>query len=253
MLESSWPRYVHSTHTHLPTFSHFSSQVRALKFHAGKTLAECSVPDVEAVRTGFANLERHIENFSKGFGIPTVVVLNRFTTDTDEEIALVQALAKATGASDCVVSTHWADGGKGAIEASKALAKATQTPSTFKMTYPDDVSIKSKIEAIVKDIYRGVAVTYSDEVEEKITSFEKLGYGKFPVCMAKTQYSFSHDPNLKGAPTGFTVPIQDIRASCGAGFVFPLLGDVSTMPGLTTRPAYYVIDVEDDGTVVGLS
>eukprot|EP00754_Rhynchopus_humris_P041581 Rhum_TRINITY_DN25137_c0_g2::Rhum_TRINITY_DN25137_c0_g2_i1::g.181178::m.181178/K00288/MTHFD; methylenetetrahydrofolate dehydrogenase (NADP+) / methenyltetrahydrofolate cyclohydrolase / formyltetrahydrofolate synthetase len=227
--------------------------VRALKFHAGKTIPQCATEDLEAVRTGFANLGRHIENFSKGFGIPTVVVLNRFKTDTQAELDLVKELSKATGAADCVISTHWANGGAGALDAAKALVAATKEQPKFTYTYGDDASLKAKIEAICTKVYGGAGVSYTPEVEEKLALFEKQGYGKFPICMAKTQYSFSHDPDLKGAPTGFTVPIRDVRISAGAGFVFPLLGEISTMPGLPTRPAYYVIDVEEDGRVVGLS
>ena len=228
-------------------------QVRALKFHAGKTIPQCATEDLDAVRTGFANLGRHIENFTKGFGIPTVVVLNRFKTDTQAELDLVKELSKATGAADCVISTHWANGGAGALDAAKALVAATKEQAKFTYTYGDDMPLKAKIEAICTKVYGGAGVSYTPEVEEKLALFEKQGYGKFPICMAKTQYSFSHDPDLKGAPTGFTVPIRDVRISAGAGFVFPLLGEISTMPGLPTRPAYYVIDVEEDGRVVGLS
>eukprot|EP01064_Diplonema_japonicum_P005963 TRINITY_DN1393_c0_g1_i1.p1 TRINITY_DN1393_c0_g1~~TRINITY_DN1393_c0_g1_i1.p1 ORF type:complete len:633 (+),score=128.30 TRINITY_DN1393_c0_g1_i1:171-2069(+) len=225
---------------------------RALKFHAGKTVPEASKPDVEAVKTGFANLKKHIENFKK-FGVPAVVVLNRFVNDTDEEIEAITKLAKEAGAFDCVTSNHWQKGGEGAVDAAAALVRATRIAPDFKFTYPDEMPLKGKIEAICKEIYGADGCTYTPEVEEKLARFEAVGYGGYPICMAKTQYSFSHNPDLKGAPTGFTVPIKDIRVNCGARFVFPLLGDISTMPGLPTRPAYYCIDVEDDGTVVGLS
>eukprot|EP01063_Lacrimia_lanifica_P019602 TRINITY_DN2703_c0_g9_i1.p1 TRINITY_DN2703_c0_g9~~TRINITY_DN2703_c0_g9_i1.p1 ORF type:complete len:641 (+),score=246.42 TRINITY_DN2703_c0_g9_i1:37-1959(+) len=227
--------------------------VRALKYHAGKTIPECSIPDVGAVRTGFANLQKHIHNFTTEFGVPTVVCLNRFASDTQEELDEVIALAKGTGAADCVVCSHWADGGAGAVDAAKAVMKAAHMPSKFALSYPDAMPLKEKIETICKKIYGAAGVSYPPHVEKKLAEFEAHGYGSFPICMAKTQYSLSHDAALKGAPTGFTVPIQDVRVSCGAGFVFPLLGDISTMPGLPTRPAYFLIDVEDDGTVVGLS
>ncbi|KAJ9459957.1 Formate--tetrahydrofolate ligase [Diplonema papillatum] len=225
---------------------------RALKFHAGVPVSKASIPAVEAVRTGFANLERHIQNFAK-FGVPAVVVLNQFTCDTEDEINLVKKLSKEAGAFDCVVSNHWAKGGSGAVEAAEAVIRAAEKGSDFKFLYEDGASVKEKIETICKELYGASGVSYTPEVDQKIAGFEKAGYGSFPICMAKTQYSFSHDPELKGAPTGFTVPIKDIRVNCGARFVFPMLGDISTMPGLPTRPSYYDIDLAEDGRVLGLS
>ena len=226
--------------------------VRALKFHAGVPVSQAGKPNLDAVKEGFSNLGRHINNFKK-FGIPAVVVVNQFATDTEEELQKIIELSKAEGAFDAVMSSHWSDGGAGAVPAAEALIKATEQPANFKFTYPDDMSLKEKIETICKDVYGADGCTFADHVEKQLTAFEEQGYGKFPICMAKTQYSFSHDPNLKGAPTGFTVPIKDIRVNCGARFVFPLLGDISTMPGLPTRPAYYIIDVDDNGVVSGLS
>lgn len=187
---------------------------------------------------------------------PAVVVLNRFNTDTDEEIALVKAKAmQEGGAFDVVVSQHWALGGKGGVDAANAVIRAAESgQAAFKYLYPDDMSLKDKIETICKELYGAAGIELLGDVAEKLAKFEALGYRNFPVCMAKTQYSFSHDPNLKGAPTGFTVPIRDVRVSCGAGFVFPLLGDINTMPGLPTRPAYYGIDIDTEtGSIVGLS
>eukprot|EP00755_Sulcionema_specki_P012431 Sspe_Gene.51406::Locus_28534_Transcript_2_2_Confidence_0.750_Length_2202::g.51406::m.51406/K00288/MTHFD; methylenetetrahydrofolate dehydrogenase (NADP+) / methenyltetrahydrofolate cyclohydrolase / formyltetrahydrofolate synthetase len=227
--------------------------VRALKYHAGKTVEQAKKEDVMAVETGFCNLERHIENFVK-FGVPVVVVLNRFATDTDEEISTVVKLAKTSGAVNCVVATHWSDGGRGAVQAAQAVMDACSRPCNFKFTYPDNIPLKQKIEAICREVYRAEGVSYTEKAEHQLEKFEAMGYGKYPICMAKTQYSFSHDPNLRGAPTGFTIPIREVRVNCGARFVFPLLGDISTMPGLPTRPAYYNIDVDTStGDIIGLS
>eukprot|EP01062_Namystynia_karyoxenos_P028806 TRINITY_DN21760_c0_g1_i1.p1 TRINITY_DN21760_c0_g1~~TRINITY_DN21760_c0_g1_i1.p1 ORF type:complete len:667 (+),score=234.84 TRINITY_DN21760_c0_g1_i1:70-2001(+) len=229
--------------------------VRALKFHAGKSIEEAKKEDLGALETGFANLGRHIANFAR-FNVPAVVVLNRFTTDTDAEIALAKELASKTGAFDCVVATHWADGGAGAAAAAQAVVRAANAPRDggLRFTYPDSMPLKEKIAAICANVYGAAGVEYTEEAERKLALFERQGYGSYPICMAKTQYSFSHDPDLKGAPTGFTVPIKDVRVNCGARFVFPLLGKISTMPGLPTRPAYYGIDVDcKTGTILGLS
>lgn len=229
--------------------------VRALKFHGGVEPKHASKENLEALRTGVSNLIRHIQNIRK-FGVPVVVALNRFTTDTEAELALVKELAMTEGgAADVVVTSHWATGGAGAVDLAKALVKTTETsPSNFRLLYPDSASLKEKIETVCREIYGAAGVEYLNGTEEKLADFEKMGYGDFPVCMAKTQYSFSHNPELRGAPSGFTVPIRDVRVNCGARFVFPLLGDISTMPGLPTRPAYYNIDIDcETGKVVGLS
>lgn len=228
---------------------------RALKFHAGVDPRDAGTPNLEALQKGTANLIRHVENMGK-FGVPAVVVINKFTTDTEEELALVKRLALEAGAFDAVVSQHWGLGGQGALDAANAVVAAAtkKTENNFKFLYPDDIPLKDKIECICKEVYGAAGVEYQNDTEQKIADFESRGYGKFPVCMAKTQYSFSHDPTLKGAPTGFIVPIKDIRVSVGAQFVFPLLGEISTMPGLPTRPAYYGIDInEETGAIIGLS
>lgn len=228
--------------------------VRALKFHGGVDPAMAAKENMEALRTGSANLLRHVANMGK-FGVPCVVVLNRFSTDSDAELALVRELAMGHGAFDVVVSEHWGKGGAGALAAADALIRVTSTvPSTFHTLYPDAMLLTAKIETICKEIYGAAGVNFTDEVKAKLADFEARGYGVMPICMAKTQYSFSHDPTLKGAPTGFIVPVKDVRLSRGAGFVFPLLGDISTMPGLPTRPGYYGIDIDfETGKIVGLS
>src|SRR5580700_1627077 len=235
--------------------------IRALKMHgggpkvvAGKPLADAYTQEnLDLLEKGCANLLRLIANV-RSFGIPVVVGVNRFKDDTDAEVALVRRLAIAAGAADAVVSNHWALGGAGAVELGKAVIAACEQPSDFHFLYSLDLSIKEKIEKIVKDMYGGAGVEYSPEAEKKVELYTRQGFDKLPICMAKTQYSLSHDPNLKGAPSGFTVPVRDIRASVGAGFLYPLLGTMATMPGLSTRPGYYDVDLDTaTGRIIGLS
>jgi formyltetrahydrofolate synthetase len=235
--------------------------IRALKMHgggpkvvAGKPLAnEYTEENLDLLEKGCSNLIRHIGN-ARNFGIPVVVGVNRFKDDTPAEIDLVKKLAKAAGAEDAVVSNHWAEGGAGAVELGKAVIAACKKPSHFKFLYPLEMTIKEKIETIVKEMYGGSGVEYSPEAEKKIEVYTRQGFDKIPICMAKTHLSISHDPNLKGAPSGFTVPVRDIRASVGAGFLYPLLGTMATMPGLSTRPGYYDIDLDTEtGRIIGLS
>ena len=235
--------------------------IRALKMHgggpkvvAGKPLAhEYTQENLDLLEKGCSNLIRHIGN-ARNFGIPVVVGVNRFKDDTPAEIELVKKLAKAAGAEDAVVSNHWAEGGAGAVELAHAVVAACKKPSQFKFLYPLEMTIKQKIETIVKEMYGGSGVEYSPEAEKKIEVYTRQGFDKIPICMAKTHLSISHDPNLKGAPSGFTVPVRDIRASVGAGFLYPLLGTMATMPGLSTRPGYYDIDVDTEtGRIIGLS
>ncbi len=209
--------------------------------------------NLELLEKGCSNLAKMIQN-ARLFGIPVVVGVNRFQYDTPAEIDLVRRKAKEAGAIDAVVANHWAEGGAGAVELGKAVIAACQQPSKFQFLYPLDISIKEKIETIVRKIYGGSGVEYSPEAEKKIELYTRLGFDKLPICMAKTHLSLSSDPNLKGAPTGFTIPVRDIRASVGAGFLFPLVGTMSTMPGLSTRPGYYEIDLDlETGRVIGLS
>ena len=235
--------------------------IRALKMHgggpkvvAGKPLAnEYTQENLELLEKGCGNMARMIADV-RSFGIPVVVAVNRFKDDTDNEVALVRRLAIEAGAADAVVSNHWAEGGAGAVELGKAVIKALEKKSDFHFLYSLDLSIKEKIEKIVKEIYGGAGVEYSPEAEKKVELYTRQGFDKLPICMAKTQYSLSHDPNLKGAPSGFTVPVRDIRASVGAGFLYPLLGTMATMPGLSTRPGYYDVDLDTaTGRIIGLS
>jgi formyltetrahydrofolate synthetase len=235
--------------------------IRALKMHGGGPKVTAGAPldpayteeNLDLLRAGLPNLEAHIENV-KRFGIPVVVAVNSFKDDTEAEVELVRKAALAAGADDAVVTRHWMEGGKGAVELAEAVVKACEKPSDFKFLYPlKGTSIKEKIETICKEIYGADGVTYEPLAEKKIELYTKLGFDELPMCMAKTHLSLSHDPTLKGRPKGFTVPIRDIRASVGAGFLYPLLGEMSTMPGLPTRPAYYDVDIDlETGQVVGL-
>ncbi len=235
--------------------------IRALKMHgggpkvvAGSPLAPVySEENLELLEKGCSNLVRMIK-IARSFGIPVVVAVNRFHTDTQAEIDLVRKIAKEAGAEDAVAANHWALGGAGAADLGRAVVAACEKPSQFHFLYPLERSIKEKIETIVREVYGGAGVEYSEEAEKKIAHYTRVGFDKLPICMAKTHLSISHDPNLKGAPTGFIVPVRDIRASVGAGFLYPLLGTMSTMPGLSTRPGYYDIDIDPvTGKVIGLS
>jgi formyltetrahydrofolate synthetase len=237
--------------------------VRALKMHgggppvvAGNSLDKAYTQEnLELVEKGVANLERHIKN-SRLFGVPVVVAVNRFSTDTQTEIDLVLKAAKAAGAAGAYACNHWAEGGKGVTELAAAVAEVcdSSAPDNFKFLYPLDLPIKAKIEAICCGVYRAAKVEYSPEAEVKIERFTKQGFSGLPICIAKTHLSFSTDPKLKGAPEGFTVVVRDLRASVGAGFLYPLLGDMPTMPGLPTRPVFYDIDIDPaTGKIVGLS
>ncbi len=233
--------------------------IRALKMHGGGPAVKAGQPldhayteeNLELLEKGCGNMVAHIKN-AKRFGIPVVVAVNKFKDDTDAEIELVRKIAKEAGAEDAVMSNHWAEGGAGAVELGKAVIDACQQPSDFKFLYPLDISIKEKIEIIAKEIYGADGVEYSPEAEKQIETYTRLGFDKLPMCMAKTHLSLSHDAKLKGVPTGFTIPIREIRASVGAGFLYPLVGQMSTMPGLPTRPVFYDVDIDENGRVVGL-
>jgi formyltetrahydrofolate synthetase len=235
--------------------------IRALKMHGGGPKVVAGQPlhhdyteeHLGLVEKGCANLVKMIRN-ARLFGLPVVVAVNRFKHDTPAEIELVQRIAMEAGASDAVTANHWAQGGAGAAELGRAVIRACEMPGEFRFLYPLDIPIKRKIETIVREIYGGAGVEYLPEAEKKIDLYTRLGFDKVPICMAKTHLSLSHDANLKGAPTGFIVPIRDVRASIGAGFLYPLLGTMSTMPGLSTRPGYYDVDLDPQtGRVIGLS
>jgi methylenetetrahydrofolate dehydrogenase (NADP+)/methenyltetrahydrofolate cyclohydrolase/formyltetrahydrofolate synthetase len=236
------------------------STVRALKMHGGGPRVVAGRPldkayteeNLELLEAGLPNLLQHVENALK-FGVPVVVAINRFKDDTDAEIELIRKRAKETGAEDAVESTVWMNGAAGGAALADAVVKACEKPSNFRFLYPLDIPIKEKIETVAKEIYRADGVSYTAEAEAKIKLFEGMGLGDLPLCMAKTHLSFTHDPALKGAPRGWTLPITDVRASVGAGFIFPLCGTMRTMPGLPTRPAFTDVDLDlETGRVVGL-
>jgi formyltetrahydrofolate synthetase len=235
--------------------------VRALKMHGGGPKVSPGAPldkayteeNLELLEAGLVNLGAHIQNAVK-FGIPVVVAVNHFTTDTDAECDMIREYAISQGAEDAVVTKHWAEGGMGAAALAEAVVAACEKPSNFEFLYPLEWSIKQKIEHIAKSIYNAAEVTYEPLAEQQIANYERAGFGGLPICMAKTHLSLSHDPALKGAPTGFTMPVREVRASVGAGFIYPLIGSMSTMPGLATHPAYMDIDIDPEtGEIEGLS
>lgn len=233
--------------------------VRALKMHSGKFKVVPGKPlpeeiikeNIPALEQGICNLEAHIRNV-KLFGVPVVVAINRFTTDTDKELEFIRKRAVAAGADAAVPNDVWAKGGEGGIELAKAVDRACQKESKFKFLYPLDIPIKEKIEIIATKIYNADGVDYSALAENKIKLFTKQGLDKLPLCMAKTHLSISHEPSWKGAPKNYRLPVRDVRASVGAGFLCPLCGDMRTMPGLPSVPAGTKIDIDDKGRVVGL-
>jgi formate--tetrahydrofolate ligase len=233
--------------------------VRALKMHggvgrivAGKPLDPALLEEnVEAVRRGAANLAKQIENVTM-FGVTAVVAINSFPTDTPGEVAAIREVALAAGARDAVVATHFSDGGAGAAALAEAVWAAASEPGEFRLLYPDDMALALKIDAIATKVYGADGVEFLPAAARSLKQFEDLGYGHLPICMAKTQYSLSHDASLKGRPTGFTVPIREVRLSAGAGFITPICGEMRTMPGLPSRPGGEKIDIDPDGNVVGL-
>ena len=225
--------------------------VRALKMHGGAAKTELSSENLAALQEGLPNLLRHVSNIKNVYGLPAVVAVNRFPTDTDAEIALVIERCKELGVNVCL-STVWAEGGKGGEELAREVVRLCNEKSDFKFCYDETLPIKEKIEAIVTKIYGGNDVAYTPEAEAEIARLEKLGFGNTPVCMAKTQYSFSDDATKLGAPRGFTVTVRQVKISAGAGFVVALTGNILTMPGLPKVPAAEKIDVDENGVISGL-
>ena len=234
--------------------------VRALKMHSGRfkvvagKLLDTGLleENVEAVIEGSGNLVKQIENIHL-FGVPVVVAINRFDSDTGAEIDTIRRIAKEAGARDAVVSTLWAEGGRGGLELARAVIETANEPSEFRFLYDLDLPIRDKIKIIATKVYGASGVDFSPLASRQIDHFTELGFGNLPVCMAKTHLSLSHDPKLKGRPSGFELPIREARLSAGAGFVYPLVGEMRTMPGLPTVPAGAHIDIDEQGRVVGLS
>jgi formyltetrahydrofolate synthetase len=233
--------------------------IRALKMHGGGPRVVPGRPldkayteeNLGLLEKGLPNMIRHIE-IARMYGVPVVVAVNSFAQDTPAEVEMARKAAEQAGADAAVVCTHWADGGKGAVDLAEAVVAACEKPSDFKLLYGDDLSIKEKIETIVREVYLADGVTYEQLAERQIASYETNGLSRLPICMAKTHLSLSHDPTLKGVPRGFTVPVREVRASAGAGFLCPLLGTMRTMPGLPSRPAFMDMDLGPDGEVVGM-
>ena len=224
--------------------------VRALKMNGGIDKADLAHPDVDAVRRGAVNLVRHIENVRQ-FGVPAVVAINRFHTDSDAELAAIAAIAETHG-SQAILCTHWSDGGAGAEDLARRVAEIAQTPSQFAPLYDDGIALFDKISTVATRIYRAEAAVATPAVHAKLAQWEADGYGHLPVCIAKTQYSFSTDPALLGAPTGHIVSVRDVRLSAGAGFVVAICGAIRTMPGLPRVPAAESIRVDAEGLIEGL-
>jgi methylenetetrahydrofolate dehydrogenase (NADP+)/methenyltetrahydrofolate cyclohydrolase/formyltetrahydrofolate synthetase len=234
--------------------------VRALKMHGGGPRVVAGVPlpaaykeeNIELLEKGTGNLAAHIQN-AKRFGVPVVVAVNRFSADTDKEIDVVRKAAIEAGAEGAYACTHWAQGEKGTLELAEAVMAACEKPVDFKFLYPLDMPIKDKIETIAKQVYGADGVTFEPAAQAKLKLYTDLGYDKLPICMAKTHLSLSHDPAWKGVPKGYMLPVRDIRASVGAGFLYPLCGAMRTMPGLPSRPVFMDIDVDlETGKVTGL-
>jgi formate--tetrahydrofolate ligase len=233
--------------------------VRALKMHSGKFSVVPGKPlpkklleeNPSIVAEGAANLVKHIENV-RLYGVPVVIAINRFPTDFDSEIAAVKKIALQSGADNACESNVWAKGGEGGKELAEAVVTAANQPADFRFLYPLDATIKEKIETIATKIYGAARVEFAPLAEEKIKYYTNLGYNDLPICMAKTHLSLSHNPKLKGRPTGFTLPIRDIRLAAGAGFLYPFCGEMRTMPGLPSEPAGTRVDIDEKGNVVGL-
>ena len=225
--------------------------VRALKYNGGVPKAETGKENLEALEKGLPNLLRHVENITKVYKLPCVVAINRFPQDTEAELKLVEEKCKALGVN-VALSEVWGKGGEGGIELAKEVIRLCEQPNDFTFSYDVDLPIKDKIEAIVKKIYHGDGVTFTANAEKQIKTLTELGYDKMPICMAKTQYSFTDDQTKLGAPTGFTITVRNVKVSAGAGFLVALTGEIMTMPGLPKVPAAERIDVDDTGKISGL-
>jgi formate--tetrahydrofolate ligase len=225
--------------------------IRALKMHGGVAKSDLRAENIDALTAGFANLQRHVENLRK-FGVPVVVAINRFSADTEAEIARVHHLCETLGVP-CCMADHWAQGGAGAAALARTVvATIGETPSRFKPLYPDDLGLFAKIETIAREIYRADGVAASASIRKRLAEFEADGYGHLPVCIAKTQYSFSTDPTAIGAPSGYDLPVRDVRLSAGAEFIVAVCGEIMTMPGLPKTPAANSIGLSPSGRVTGL-
>jgi formate--tetrahydrofolate ligase len=234
-----------------PDITVIVATIRALKMHGGVAKDDLKGENVAAVESGFANLKRHIANVRK-FGVPVLVTVNKFSSDTSAEMATLERLCKSEGV-DCVVADNWGSGGEGAADLARAVVSTIDAqPSNFKPLYADELPLAEKVRTIAKELYGANDIAYDSSVKARFAELEKEGFGHLPVCIAKTQYSFSTDQNAKGAPSGFTIPIRELRLSAGAEFVVVVCGDIMTMPGLPKTPAANNIEVGGDGRISGL-
>jgi methylenetetrahydrofolate dehydrogenase (NADP+)/methenyltetrahydrofolate cyclohydrolase/formyltetrahydrofolate synthetase len=232
--------------------------IRALKVHGGGPEITTGGPlpeayrteNVEMLRAGCVNLKKHISN-AKSYGIPVVVAINKFDTDTEAEMKVLEEEALSAGAEAAVPANHWAEGGAGAIDLGKAVIAASSKPKDFKLLYDLNGTVQERIEKIGREMYGAAEVEFSELAQKKVDLYTKQGFGNLPICIAKTQYSLSHDPALKGAPTGFTVPIRDVRLALGAGYLYALAADIQTIPGLPTAPGYLNVDVDPETGEIG--
>jgi formate--tetrahydrofolate ligase len=225
--------------------------IRALKMHGGVAKDNLKKEDLDALEKGFANLERHVQNLRR-YDLPVIVAVNRFSTDTEAEVALLTRLC-ATLAVECVLADHWAEGGAGAVELARTVVRTIETrPSDFHPLYPDDLPLWEKTRLIAQQIYGAADITADKTVKDRFAELEKEGFGKFPICVAKTQYSFTTNPDVKGSPSGHVIPIREVRLSAGAEFVVVICGDIMTMPGLPKVPAANNIELGPDGRIGGL-
>ena len=225
--------------------------VRALKHHGGAAKGELGVENLDALERGLPNLLRHVDNIKSVYGLPCVVAINRFPTDTEAELALVERRCRELGVN-VALSEVWAKGGEGGVELAREVVRLCEEPSDFRFAYPDELDIRGKIEAVARRVYHVGDVAFTSGAEKELRQLEALGFGSLPVCMAKTQYSFSDDPAKLGAPEGFTLTVRKLKVSAGAGFIVALTGDIMTMPGLPKSPAAERIDVDENGRISGL-
>ncbi|MBI3274527.1 MAG: formate--tetrahydrofolate ligase [Methylocystis sp.] len=234
-----------------PDLTVIVATVRALKMHGGVAKEDLKAENLAALEKGFANLKRHVANIKK-FGVPVIVSVNRFSTDTQAELDILKRLSAAEGV-ECVLADHWGSGGVGAVELAQTVLRAiATTPSKFHTLYPDDLSLIEKTRAIAREIYGAADIALDQSMKDRFAELEKGGFGRLPVCIAKTQYSFTTDPAAKGAPSGFVIPVRELRLSAGAEFVVVICGDIMTMPGLPKVPAANNIEVAPDGRIAGL-
>jgi formate--tetrahydrofolate ligase len=225
--------------------------IRALKMHGGVAKDDLKKENVQALEKGFANLERHVQNLRK-YGVPVIVSVNRFSSDTEAEMELLKRLCDKLKV-ECVLADHWALGSEGAVDLARTVIRTIKTtPTKFKPLYPDDMSLWEKTRMIAQEIYGAADITADKSVKDRFAELEKEGFGKFPICVAKTQYSFTTRPDVKGAPIGHTIPIREVRLSAGAEFIVIVCGDIMTMPGLPKVPAANNIELALDGRITGL-